>query len=51
MAARAFIGPALRALRSAILQEKVAAEYHTRTLLARYQGFLKWPRSDNAVDA
>jgi glycosyltransferase involved in cell wall biosynthesis len=51
MAARAFIGPALRALRSAILQEKVAAEYHTRTLLARYQGFLTWPRSDNAVDA
>jgi glycosyltransferase involved in cell wall biosynthesis len=51
MAARAFIGPAFRALRSAILQEKVAAEYHTRTLLARYQGFLRWPRSDNAVDA
>jgi glycosyltransferase involved in cell wall biosynthesis len=45
MAARAFIGPAFRALRSAILHERFATEYHTRTLLARYQGFLTWHRS------
>ena len=45
MAARAFIGPALRALRSAILQERAATEYHTRTLQARYRGFFTWPRS------
>jgi glycosyltransferase involved in cell wall biosynthesis len=45
MAARAFIGPAFRALRSAILQERAATEYHARTLIARYQGFLTWPQS------
>ncbi len=45
MAARAFIGPGLRALRSAVMQDRVATAYHTRTLLARYQGFLTWPRS------
>ncbi len=42
MAARAFIGPALRSLRSAILWERVATEYHARTLFARYKGFLTW---------
>jgi glycosyltransferase involved in cell wall biosynthesis len=48
MALRAFVGPGIRALRSAVLQDKVAREYHTRTLLARYQGFLTWPRSGQA---
>jgi hypothetical protein len=43
MAARALIGPALRARRSAILRERVATEYHARTLFVRYKGFLTWP--------